>query len=261
MPLLLKSNEQHAVRSHAIYNDMNEVIAVCFQRYATFLSDVIDQLKHYFDWSECKWLSISENIFLFTGPNENESLLSRVHFRQNELEELFSLPHSPQPLTEPDKILLKSQYKTLYLKACDILKRLKTSQNYQHMAVKHINNLIWYEICTDAAKFQNIKQIIDYALRFFIRDGNKCPVESLIGDVDFVKGTRRTKLEYENMHKQMFIRKNGPHPLLSENVRKCILNKMFQKGWHFIKGANLTLPSTVYQTKMKKIKYQEDYCF
>ena len=89
-----------------------------------------------------------------------------------------------------------------------------------------MNNLIWYQICLDESHFGNLKDIISLAFQFLIRDRNECSVESLIDDVGFVKGDRRTRLTYENAFQQMFIRRNGPHPLLSKILRMKALQAM-----------------------------------
>lgn len=116
---------------------------------------------------------------------------------------------------------------------------------------------------TQMRVFKTFVSKLIYALRFLIRDGNECSVESLIGDIDLTKSAssnRRSRIIYENLHKQMFIRRNGPHPLLSEHYRKRTLNKLFPSGWNFIK-ANLNLPSKAYTTRLNKTKADTTFCF
>ena len=104
-------------------------------------------------------------------------------------------------------------------------------------------------------------ELKNMSLRFLIRDGNECTVESLIGDVDLVRGTRRTRLEYEQLHRQLEIRRNGPHPLLPEceERRKAALNLMFPR--HFVKASSLQMTSSTYQTKLRQAKDQDTFCF
>ena len=59
----------------------------------------------------------------------------------------------------------------------------KASRN----AKKTVNNLIWYEICSEEDHYKEVISILAYAFEFLIRDGNECSVEVLIGDIDFVK--------------------------------------------------------------------------
>ena len=95
-----------------------------------------------------------------------------------------------------------------------------------------------------------------------MRDSNECSVETLIGDVNYVKGTRRNRLEYENLQSQIFVKRNGPHPLLSETLRKDALNFMYLNGWQFTKPKTFgCFASTAYNNVLKQAKLQNTYCF
>ena len=133
-------------------------------------------------------------------------------------------------------------------------------------SLKGINNKIWYDICTNEDLYCNLQAIIDFSLRFLIRDYNECSVESLIGDITFVKGgkgTRRTRISYQSIHEQMFVRKNGPDPLKSSQFRKEVLDKVFENAdaWNFIVSMPLPhVPSRTYNTHMKRAN-EDTYCF
>ena len=93
------------------------------------------------------------------------------------------------------------------------------------MQKKNANNLIWYEICSEEDHYKEVISILAYAFEFLIREGNEYSVEVLIGDIDFVKTDRRNRITYDNLLMQMFIRRNGPHPLLSKSLRLKALKK------------------------------------
>ena len=59
-------------------------------------------------------------------------------------------------------------------------------------------------------------------------------VESLIGDIQEIDSSKRPRLLHETATMQEFVRKNGPSPLFSWELRKRTLNQMFPNGWLFL---------------------------
>ena len=200
VPLLLNNNDTRISRSQ--HNDeMPDFTAVkvrCFRYFSVFLQEVIRWMEHYFDWNDdnLKWLDLTENVFMFTGTrDEANPAADRMAFRISELQELFTLPHSHTPLANDQKNILICQYRTLFLRASEIAEELKLRSDYSNYSWQYTNNTIWYKICTNEDSYRGLSEIIDFAFRFLLRDANECTVESLIGDVDFVKGTRRTRIQ------------------------------------------------------------------
>lgn len=266
VPMLINAYERRRLRSHN--NDAVTPLDIkkkSFERITIFLNDIVSQLERYFlPWPQ--WLELSESLFLFTPTSfEPEDREERLEFRLRQLEELFVLPHSHSPLTDDDKTLLRAQYTTLCITADEIAEEIYADGKLT--LCKHINNCIWYTICSKENHFRGLQAIIDYAMRFLIRDFNECSVESLIGDVEFVKGgkgSRRTRLHYETLHEQMFIRKNGPHPLLSVQLRKEALDRVFEKTkkWKFIISHNFSnMPSKVFASRLQNAKLADNCCF
>ena len=135
------------------------------------------------------------------------------------------------------KALIQAEYNTLFLRGVEILKAIL--EEVKIKSLKHINSTVWYKILTEPRYFSDIEEVCQYAFRFLLRDSNECTVESTIGDIDYVKGgkgTQRTRLTYQHHHNQMFIRKNGPNPMLSESIRTQALEYVFQDqdSWNFI---------------------------
>ena len=130
-------------------------------------------------------------------------------------------------------------------------------------AKKTANNLIWYKICSEEDHYKEVISILAYAFEFLIRDGNECSVEVLIGDIDFVKTDRRNRITYDNLLMQMFIRRNGPHPLLSKSLRLKVLKKIPTKPTFITQGSLFTgsTSSTTYSNKLKALKTTNTYCF
>ena len=157
------------------------------------------------------------------------------------------------------------QLYTLFLRGVEILRPILEEGKIR--SLKHINCAVWYKICTETRYYTGIEEVIDYAFRFLLRDSNECTVESAIGDIDYVKvgkGTRRTRLTYENHHNQMFIRKNGPSPMVSESLRIQALQYVFQdqQSWNFIVSRNLaSMPSQLLTKRLRKAKQKVDCCF
>lgn len=115
-------------------------------------------------------------------------------------------------------------------------------------------------------KTDTLQIIKNYALRFLIRDQNECIVESLIGDVAYVKSEKRKSLSYEKMHEQMFLRKNGPHPMLSKDFREKVLNALFVdtqgclSAWRFLLSKHFkNAHSKTYMTYLTKAQAHSSF--
>ena len=120
-------------------------------------------------------------------------------------------PFHPEPLTAKEKNILVHRYRTLYIAADEVFQK--------HPDSRRINNLIWYKVCTNSNIYSTIKEIIQFAFSFLVHDQNKCFVESLIGDIQHIDSSDRSRLNREIATLQEIIKQNGPHPLLSEDLR------------------------------------------
>ena len=105
------------------------------------------------------------------------------------------------------------------------------------------------------------------ALCFLVRDQNECAVESLIGELTSVDSSSRPRISHETVTKQEFVHRNGPHPLLSKDIRKAALDKLFPKsqfpnGWHFLSSEKIGkfLSTTVSRHKTEAEK-ANNFCF
>ena len=222
--------------------------------FAKVLHDYIAKMNDYFEWPQ--WLILSELIFLWDNDCD-DSFQNRLHFRLSKLDELMELPFRPEPLTEGEKPILKEQYKTLFITASEILKELGQEVNRQE-----VNRSIWYEICTSPVHYSPIKEILHFAMCFLVRDQNECSVESLIGDIERVDCSDKPRLVHETVTKIMFVKRNGPNPLLSNDVRKKALDRHFPNGWHFEVQQRLgKLHSSVVSRLLKDAKSSNNYCF
>ena len=106
-----------------------------------------------------------------------------------------------------------------------------------------------------------VKQIIHFALSFLARDQNECSVESMIGDIQAIDNSSRPRLSHECATMQEFIRKNGPKPLASWELRKRVLNEMWPMGWHFLSADRVgKFQSTVVSSLVSEAK-SSDFCF
>ena len=117
----------------------------------------------------------------------------------------------PEPIASDQKQVLRAQYTTLFISVEDLLKEEGQS---------HKNSDIWYKICTSSPCFESTKDIIHFALSFLVRDQNECSVESLIGDIQEIDCSNRPRLSHKTATMQEFVRKNGPSPLSSWELRK-----------------------------------------
>ena len=265
VPLIVENHEVRQSRSQSTRRlaDFNAVKVRCFQQFAQFLQKVVYQIDRYFVWSDpsLNWIDLTENVFLFIGTNDEDNPVdNRLYFRMRELEHLLELPSTHTPHTEGEKEILRCQYRTLFMRALEVGEDVKLRSDYNNMEIHHVNNAIWYTLGTEEELHRGIDEISHLGHHFLVRDGNECTVEALIGDVDFVKGRRRTRISYKHLHQQLFIRRNGPHPLVSEEVRKKALDSVFGQRWRFVKAGPLTLPSQVYATQLKKAK-EQSFCF
>ena len=202
----------------------------------------------------------------------NDDELPREDGLRGRLEALNKLFDEPclQPLTLNEQAIFNEQYKTLFYKCIHIGNPLiKTYpyiffENDQQKYKKTANNLIWFTICSEEDHwYQELICIISYAFEFLIRDGNECSVEALIGDIDYVKTDRRNRITYDNLLKQLFIRRNGPHPLLSKSIRLQALKRIPTKPTFITQGSVFTesTSSTTYSNKLKALKMTNTYCF
>ena len=95
-----------------------------------------------------------------------------------------------------------------------------------------------------------------------MRDQNECSVESLIGDIQEVDCSNRPRLSLETATMQEFVRKNGPSPLFSWDLRKKTLNQMFPNGWHFLVADRVgRFQSRAVSTVIADSKASDDICF
>ena len=127
-------------------------------------------------------------------------------------------PFHPEPLTAKEKNILVHRYRTLFIAADKVFQK--------HPDSRRINNLIWYKVCTNSNIYSPIKEIIQFAFSFLMRDQNECSVESLIGDIQYIDSSDRSRLSHETATMQEFIKQNGPHPL-SEDLRRKSLDHLF----------------------------------
>lgn len=270
VPLLLRGGpERRSCRSIAEQpSTPDQLRSTCLNKYKNFLNSALQQLQKYFEDKYPTWLKLAEILFLFIGARDDTlSISERIELRLAKLEDLMKC-ELINPLTPDEKQVLRAQYKTLFIRSIHIVNEVKREiptlfENEKPISVKIVNNLVWYDVCSKEEYFHDIKNIIEFSLRFLIRDANECSVETLIGDVDHVKSIKRTKLQYENLHKQLFIRENGPHPLLSDEIRKKALNELYPRGWHFLKSQVLTssTSSKVFQSHLNRARLNNTYCF
>ena len=95
-----------------------------------------------------------------------------------------------------------------------------------------------------------------------MRDKNECSVESLIGDIQEIDSSKRPRLSHETATMQEFVRKNGPSPLFSWELRKRTLNQMFPNGWHFLVADRVgRFQSCAVSTVIADSKASDDFCF
>ena len=91
-----------------------------------------------------------------------------------------------------------------------------------------------YKICIATNCYMNAQEINNYAFRFLIKDQNECLVESLMGAVDDVVILVRNSLSYDTAIKIIFVKRNVPTPFSSQELRKKLLDDMFDVKWHFL---------------------------
>ena len=159
----------------------------------------------------------------------------------------------PEPIASDQKQVLRAQYTTLFISVEDLLKEEGQS---------HKNSDIWYKICTSSPCFESTKDIIHFALSFLVRDQNECSVESLIGDIQEIDCSNRPRLSHKTATMQEFVRKNGPSPLSSWELRKKNLNQMFPNGWHFLVADRVgRFQSRAVSTAIANSKATDGFCF
>ena len=147
---------------------------------------------------------------------------------------------------------MQEQYKTLFVSVHEFLRDSTKIQG---------NSDIWYWICTTPSCYEPVKDLIHFALSFLARDQNECSVESMIGDIQIVDNTNRPRLSHESATMQEFIRKNGPKPLVSWDLRKRVLNEMWPMGWHFLVAERVgKFQSTVVSSLVSEAE-SDDFCF
>ena len=259
IPLVISSSERRASRSQLEEaSTINEIRRRCFNRFGNFLDDLLSRLEGYFIPFP-QWLELSETLFLFTkAESEPHGFHERMDFRTNQFDEILELEHSHTSMSIDKKMLLRAEFKTLTIKGFELVAPILEAGTPK--ALKHINSMAWYKICTEERHYRGLEEVIDYAFRFLLRDCNECTVESTIGDIDYVKGgkgSRRTRLTYTNHHEQMFIRKNGPPALLSADLRKQALDRVFreQDCWNFLVSRKLaSMQSALVAHRLKKAK-------
>ena len=95
-----------------------------------------------------------------------------------------------------------------------------------------------------------------------MRDQNECSVESLIDDMQEVDCSNCPLLLHETATMKAFVRKNGPSPLFSLDLRKKTLNQMFPNGWHFLVADRVgCFQSRAVSTVIADSKASDDFCF
>ena len=105
------------------------------------------------------------------------------------------------------------------------------------------------------------------ALHFLVLDQNECSVESLIGHITEVDSSSRPRVSHETVTKQEFVRRNGPHPLLSKEIRKAVLDKIFPisqfpNGWHFFSADRIgRFHSQTILRHISEAKASNNFCF
>ena len=110
--------------------------------------------------------------------------------------------------------------------------------------------------------FSPIKEIIHFALCFLSRDQNECSVESLIGDIQTIDSKTRPRLSHETATMQEFVRQNGPNPLLSKDLRRKALDRMWPKGWHFLVAERIgRFQSATVLSQLERAKEKDNFCF
>ena len=181
----------------------------------------------------------------------------------SQLDCLFEEPFRLDPLRDYEKIVLKRQYGNLAMAAFNIYNDLTKATTNQI----HINSKIWYKICTTPVIYQTNKEIIHMALCFLVRDQNECAVESLIGEISSVDSSSRPRILHETVTKVEFVHRNGPHPLLSKEIRKAALDMLFPKiqfpnGWHFLTCERIgKFHSVTVKRHETEAKNSNDFCF
>ena len=73
----------------------------------------------------------------------------------------------------------------------------------------------------------------------------------------------RPRLLHDTAVKQEFVKRNGPAPLLSKEVRRQALKLMFKnKGLHFVTAENIgRFQSRTVHRLVKEAEEKDDYCF
>lgn len=218
--------------------------------FAKLIGDYLSQLEKYFlPWPE--WLSLTEDIFIWNNDLE-ESSQNRLQYRLSSLEKLIECPMQPEQMTVDQKQILKDQYTTLFIQVQDLLKENGQIQK---------NSDIWNKICTTASCYECTKDIIYFALCFLVRDQNECSVESLIGDIQEIDSKNRPRLSHKTATMQEFVRKNGPNPLTSWELRKKALDRIWPKGWHFLVADRVGRFQSAVVTSLVSDAKTDDYCF
>ena len=172
-------------------------------------------------------MALSDYLFTFDHDTD-EALSDRTAVRSSKISELIDLPCRPEAVSPAEKPCLISQYKTLFLYAHSIYQKLTVVSEAQKNEEK-INHDVWYELLSNEKYHSTIKDILEISLRFLNRDQNECPVESLYSSIGNVEKDGRYQLKHETSVKQTFIRINGPHILLSKQLRRKALDEMFLK--------------------------------
>ena len=260
VPLLFPGEQGRRTRSVSQeVTASTNFISDLYLSFSKFLTDYINQLEGYFfPWPT--WLSLSENLFLFDN-DLNHSTQTRLDFRLSQLDCLFDQLFRQEPMTNDEKFVLKRQYENLTMAAFNIYNECSLENQ------KHLNSKVWYKICTTPVIFQTNKEMIHMALCFLVRDQNECAVESLIGEITTVDSSSRPRILHETVTKQAFVHRNGPHPLLSEEVRKAALDKLFPKslfpnGWHFLSAERIgKFHSTTVSRHENEAKNTNNFCF
>jgi hypothetical protein len=255
VPLLFRGQQGRATRNVSVHSDEISslgLLQIVCPMFAKFLADYVKELEKYFvPWPE--WLRLTEVIFIFDNDTD-DSFIDRLHFRLSNLDDLMKLPFRPEPLSQEEKTILREQYRTLFIAADEIFR--------QNENEKRVNNLIWYKICTTPSLYTPIKAIIHFALCFLVRDQNECSVESLIGDIQNVDSSDRPRISHETVTMQEFIKQNGPHPLMSEDLRRKALDSLFPSGWHFLSAERIgKFHSSTVSNHLQKAKEGNNFCF
>lgn len=259
--MVTHSTEHRSLRSASqapITSD--DIRRVAFKKNELFLGHLVIKLSEYFlPWPV--WLCHAERSLLFTAtPNndEPEEFNERLAVRVQGFKDLVENTTLLHDLQEDEIPVLVEQYTTLCIIGLEMDEAISNADRFH--SLKHINNKIWYDIGTTEVHYADLKRVIEYCLKVLVRDYNECTVESVIGDIAFVKGgkeSRRSRIGYKTHQRQQFVRENGPDPLLSYDVRIEALNRQFQnqRVWNFLKSIRLgNIPSSTFSTLLQLAK-------